>query len=123
MLPMPVRDPARQVRPMVESGSAVGWPHQWARWVVAVEWREFAEAMAQLARTLLAQESVQGTLDEIAASAVRLVDGCDAAGILAVRKGRAGTLSSRGDGAEASVRLPGGLGGGPCLRLGAPAPR
>jgi len=39
--------------------------------VVAVEWREFAEAMAQLARNLLAQESVQGTLDEIAAIASR----------------------------------------------------
>jgi transcriptional regulator with GAF, ATPase, and Fis domain len=89
--------------------------------VVAVEWREFAEAMAQLARTLLAQESVQGTLDEIAASAVRLVDGCDAAGILAVRKGRAVTLSSCGEVVEASDRLQGELAEGPCFDLAARA--
>jgi len=82
-----------------------------------VEWREFAESMAQLARNLLAQDSVQGTLDEIAASAVRLVDGCDAAGILALRKGRAVTLSSCGDVVEASDRLQGELAEGPCFDL------
>jgi transcriptional regulator with GAF, ATPase, and Fis domain len=89
--------------------------------VVAVEWREFAEAMALLARNLLAQESVQGTLDEIAASAVRLVEGCDAAGILAVRKGRAVTLASCGDVVEASDRLQGELAEGPCFDLAARA--
>lgn len=82
-----------------------------------MEWREFAEAMAQLARNLLAQESVQGTLDEIAKSAVRLVEGCDAAGILAVRKGRAVTLSSCGDVVESSDRLQGELAEGPCFDL------
>ncbi|MEU9394723.1 GAF and ANTAR domain-containing protein [Streptomyces sp. NPDC048324] len=82
-----------------------------------MEWREFAEAMAQLARSLLAQESVQGTLDEIAQSAVRLVEGCDAAGILAVRKGRAVTLSACGDVVEASDRLQGELAEGPCFDL------
>ncbi|MEU0941441.1 GAF and ANTAR domain-containing protein [Streptomyces canus] len=86
-----------------------------------MEWREFAEAMAQLARKLLAQESMQGTLDEIAASAVQLVDGCDAAGILAVRKGRAVTLSSCGDVVEASDRLQGELAEGPCFDLAARA--
>ncbi|MFJ9147925.1 GAF and ANTAR domain-containing protein [Streptomyces sp. NPDC102270] len=86
-----------------------------------MEWREFAEAMAQLARQLLAQESVQGTLDEIAASAVRLVDGCDAAGILAVRKGRAVTLSACGELVEASDRLQGELAEGPCFDLAARA--
>ncbi|MFF7640707.1 ANTAR domain-containing protein [Streptomyces canus] len=86
-----------------------------------MEWREFAEAMAQLARKLLAQESVQGTLDEIAASAVQLVEGCDAAGILAVRKGRAVTLSSCGDVVEASDRLQGELAEGPCFDLAARA--
>jgi transcriptional regulator with GAF, ATPase, and Fis domain len=85
--------------------------------VVAVEWREFAESMALLARNLLAQDSVQGTLDEIVASAVRLVDGCDAAGILAVRKGRAVTLSACGDVVEASDRLQGELAEGPCFDL------
>ncbi|MFD8304516.1 GAF and ANTAR domain-containing protein [Streptomyces sp. NPDC059690] len=82
-----------------------------------MEWREFAEAMAQLARNLLAQESVQGTLDEIVKSAVRLVEGCDAAGILAVRKGRAVTLSACGDVVEASDRLQGELAEGPCFDL------
>ncbi|MET9913136.1 GAF and ANTAR domain-containing protein [Streptomyces sp. NPDC006476] len=84
---------------------------------MAVEWREFAEAMAQLARNLLAQESLQGTLDEIAASAVRLVEGCDAAGILAIRKGRAVTLASCGEMVEASDRLQGELAEGPCFDL------
>jgi transcriptional regulator with GAF, ATPase, and Fis domain len=88
-----------------------------SKWVMAVEWREFAEAMAQLARNLLAQESLQGTLDEIAASAVRLVEGCDAAGILAIRKGRAVTLSSCGEMVEASDRLQGELSEGPCFDL------
>ncbi|GLP69293.1 transcription antitermination regulator [Streptomyces sp. TUS-ST3] len=89
--------------------------------MVAVEWREFGEAMAQLARKLLAQDSVQGTLDEIAASAVRLVEGCDAAGILAVRKGRAVTLSACGDVVEASDRLQGEFAEGPCFDLAARA--
>ncbi|MEU1101463.1 GAF and ANTAR domain-containing protein [Streptomyces tibetensis] len=82
-----------------------------------MEWQKFAEEMAVLARTLLKQDSVQQTLDEIAASAVRLVDGCDAAGILAVRKGRAVTLSSCGDMVQESDRLQGELGEGPCFDL------
>ncbi|MFF7133186.1 MULTISPECIES: GAF and ANTAR domain-containing protein [unclassified Streptomyces] len=77
--------------------------------------------MAQLARKLLAQDSVQGTLDEIAESAVRLVEGCDAAGILAVRKGRAVTLSACGDVVEASDRLQGEFAEGPCFDLAARA--
>ncbi|MEU4466950.1 GAF and ANTAR domain-containing protein [Streptomyces sp. NPDC024017] len=82
-----------------------------------MDWQEFAEEMALLARTLLKQDSVQQTLDEIAASAVKLVDGCDAAGILAVRKGRAVTLSSYGDMVEESDRRQGELGEGPCFDL------
>jgi transcriptional regulator with GAF, ATPase, and Fis domain len=85
--------------------------------VVAVEWREYAERMALLARDLMTQDSVQATLDEIAAAAVRLVDGCDAAGILAVRKGRAVTLAACGDMVEESDRLQGELGEGPCFDL------
>ncbi|MEU9918301.1 GAF and ANTAR domain-containing protein [Streptomyces sp. NPDC051001] len=82
-----------------------------------MDWREYAEQMALLARDLLAQGSVQATLDEIAASAVKLVDGCDAAGILAVRKGRAVTLASCGDIVQDSDRLQGELGEGPCYDL------
>lgn len=85
--------------------------------VVAVEWRNYAEQMALLARDLLAQDSVQATLDEIAASAVKLVDGCSAAGILAVRQGRAVTLAACGDMVHESDRLQGELGEGPCFDL------
>ncbi|MFF3349032.1 GAF and ANTAR domain-containing protein [Streptomyces sp. NPDC002779] len=73
--------------------------------------------MALLARNLLAQDSVQATLNEIAASAVKLVDGCDAAGILAVRRGRAVTLAACGDMVQESDRLQGELGEGPCFDL------
>jgi transcriptional regulator with GAF, ATPase, and Fis domain len=82
-----------------------------------VEWREYAEQMALLARDLLAQDSVQATLDEVAAAAVKLVAGCDAAGILAVRKGRAVTLTACGDPVEECDRLQGRLGEGPCFDL------
>lgn len=82
-----------------------------------MEWREFAERMARLARDLLARDSVQSTLDEIAASAVRLVEGCEAAGVLAVRKGSAVTLSACGDMVRESDRAQGELGEGPCFDL------
>ena len=82
-----------------------------------MEWRGYAEQMALLARDLLAQDSVQATLDEIAAAAVKLVDGCDAAGILTVRKGRAVTLAACGDMVRESDRLQGELGEGPCFDL------
>jgi transcriptional regulator with GAF, ATPase, and Fis domain len=82
-----------------------------------MEWREFAERMAELARDLLARDSVQETLDEIAASAVKLVGGCDAAGILAVRGGRAVTLAACGDMVRESDRRQGELGEGPCFDL------
>ncbi|MER7930694.1 GAF and ANTAR domain-containing protein [Streptomyces sp. NPDC096057] len=82
-----------------------------------MEWREYAEQMAVLARNLLAQDSVQATLDEIAAAAVKLVEGCEAAGILAVRKGRAVTLAACGDMVHESDRLQGELREGPCFDL------
>jgi hypothetical protein len=82
-----------------------------------MEWREYALRMAFLARDLPAQDSVQATLDEIAASAVKLVEGCDAAGILAVRKGRAVTVAAYGDSVHECDRLQGELGEGPCFDL------
>ena len=82
-----------------------------------MEWREYAERMALLARDLLAQDSVQATLDEIVASAVKLVEGCDAAGILAVRKGRAVTLAASGSMVQEYDRLQSSLGEGPCYDL------
>ncbi|WUG99191.1 GAF and ANTAR domain-containing protein [Streptomyces violaceus] len=80
-----------------------------------MEWQRYAEQMAQLARDLVTQDSVQATLDEIAASAVKLVEGCDAAGILTVSKRRAVTLAVCGDMVEESDRLQGELGEGPCF--------
>ncbi|MEU3852169.1 GAF and ANTAR domain-containing protein [Streptomyces sp. NPDC029554] len=80
-----------------------------------MDWQRYAEHMAMLARDLLAQDSVQATLDEIAASAVKLVEGCDAAGILTVSRGRAVTLAVCGDMVEESDRLQGELGEGPCF--------
>ncbi|AWW42295.1 MULTISPECIES: GAF and ANTAR domain-containing protein [Streptomyces] len=80
-----------------------------------MEWRDFAEQMAELARHLLAQDSAQDTLDEIASKAVELIDGCQAAGVLALRKGRAVTLAACGDMVEESDRLQGELGEGPCF--------
>ena len=80
-----------------------------------MEWQRYAEQMATLARDLVAQDSVQATLDEIAASAVKLVEGCDAAGILTVSKGKAVTLAVCGDMVEESDRLQGELGEGPCF--------
>ncbi|MFJ7181733.1 GAF and ANTAR domain-containing protein [Streptomyces massasporeus] len=71
--------------------------------------------MALLARDLVARDSVQATLDAIAASAVKLIEGCDAAGILTVSKGRAVTLAVCGDIVAESDRLQGELGEGPCF--------
>lgn len=75
----------------------------------------YAEQMAEPARDLPAQDTVQATLDEIAASAVKLIEGCDAAGILAVSGGRAVTLAVTGDLVEESDRLQGELREGPCF--------
>ncbi|MFE0514798.1 GAF and ANTAR domain-containing protein [Streptomyces sp. NPDC058964] len=80
-----------------------------------MDWREFAERMALLARDLLAQETLDATLDRIAAAAVELVEGCDAAGVLTLSKGRVTTLSACGDHVEESDRLQGELGEGPCF--------
>nr|BFD81033.1 GAF and ANTAR domain-containing protein [Streptomyces sp. Xyl84] len=80
-----------------------------------MDWRDFAEKMADLARRLLAQPSPAATLEEIAAAAVELIDGCEAAGILAVRKGRAVSLAATAGMVEESDRLQGELGEGPCF--------
>ncbi|MBC2868525.1 GAF and ANTAR domain-containing protein [Streptomyces mexicanus] len=80
-----------------------------------MDWREFAEQMALLARRLLAQDSTQETLDEIVSAAVELIDGCETAGILAVRKGRAVSLAVTDEMVETSDRLQGELGEGPCF--------
>lgn len=76
---------------------------------------QFAIALARMARDLLAQDSVQATLDRIGAHAVELVDGCEAAGILTMRNGRVNTLATTDNVARASDRVQGELGEGPCF--------
>lgn len=80
-----------------------------------MEWREYAEQMALLARDLLSQVSVQSTLDEIAASAVKLVEGCDAAGILVLHGKEVRTLAPTDQLVVDSDRLQERLGEGPCF--------
>jgi hypothetical protein len=82
-----------------------------------------AVALANMARDLLAQDTLQATLDRIAECSVELVDGCEAAGILTVRRtGRrtppyytVRTLSSTDDLVESSDQLQEEVGEGPCL--------
>ncbi|MEU8951800.1 hypothetical protein [Streptomyces sp. NPDC048489] len=51
---------------------------------VGMDWQRFGQAMASMARDLLGQPSVEATLKRITGSAVELVAGCDAAGVLLV---------------------------------------
>ena len=53
-----------------------------------MDWRQFARQMASMAHDLLAQESVDATLERITGSATEVVSGCDAAGILLLRGNR-----------------------------------
>ncbi len=76
---------------------------------------DLATALARMARDLLAQETVQQTLDRIVAYAVSLVDGCEAAGILAVESGTLRTLAVTDGLAAESDRIQVELGEGPCL--------
>ncbi|MFF3341388.1 GAF and ANTAR domain-containing protein [Streptomyces flavidovirens] len=77
-------------------------------------WESFGERLAEMARDLLAQESVQQTLDRIGVHAVNLVDGCEDAGILTIDRGEVATLSATSDLVRDSDRLQGEVGQGPC---------
>ncbi|WP_432080814.1 GAF and ANTAR domain-containing protein [Streptomyces sp. WAC 04229] len=68
-----------------------------------------------MARDLASQSSVQATLDKIVAYAVDLVDGCEDAGILVIENKRVTTLSAHGDLVQASDKLQGEVGEGPCF--------
>jgi transcriptional regulator with GAF, ATPase, and Fis domain len=76
---------------------------------------ELATALAEMARGLLAQDSLQETLDQIVTYAVDLVDGCEGAGIMIVRKRKVHTLAASSDLARVSDRIQGELGEGPCF--------
>ncbi|MER5437260.1 GAF and ANTAR domain-containing protein [Streptomyces sp. NPDC002790] len=71
--------------------------------------------MASMARELLAQESVDATLNKITAWAVDQLEGCDAAGILVLRKGEVDTLVATDQLVVESDRLQGRVREGPCF--------
>jgi transcriptional regulator with GAF, ATPase, and Fis domain len=79
------------------------------------DWEAVAVRLADMARDLLSQDSVQATLDRITEHAVKLVEGCDAAGILVVRKREVLTIASTDNVARVSDRLQVELREGPCF--------
>lgn len=60
-----------------------------------MDWARFAEQMATMARNLLAQDSLTGTLQRITESATELVTGCDAAGILVLHGKERGSFAPK----------------------------
>jgi transcriptional regulator with GAF, ATPase, and Fis domain len=80
-----------------------------------MDWARFAQQMAAMARDLLAQESVDATLNRITGSATELVEGCDAAGILVLRDHEVLTLAPTHDLVIDSDRLQERLSEGPCF--------
>ncbi|MFF9774060.1 ANTAR domain-containing protein [Streptomyces sp. NPDC013978] len=71
--------------------------------------------MAAMARDLLAQPSVDATLRRISTSAIELVEGCDAAGILVLRGTTVETLAPTDQLVVESDRLQERLREGPCF--------
>lgn len=80
-------------------------------------WEELATRLAQMARTLLDQETVQDTLNQIVLHAIGLVEGCDDAGILTVTgpKRSVRTLAASSERVRASDRAQGEAQQGPCF--------
>jgi transcriptional regulator with GAF, ATPase, and Fis domain len=80
-----------------------------------MDWSRFAQQLASLARDLLAQESVDATLERITGSAIELVEGCDAAGILVLHGKNVQTLAPTQQLVADSDRLQERLREGPCF--------
>ncbi|MEU9734300.1 GAF and ANTAR domain-containing protein [Streptomyces sp. NPDC048002] len=80
-----------------------------------MDWAHFAQQMASMARDLLSQRSLSDTLERITASAVELVEGCEAAGILVLHGDSIQTLAPTEQLVVASDRLQERLGEGPCF--------
>ncbi|MFI8092209.1 GAF and ANTAR domain-containing protein [Streptomyces sp. NPDC086080] len=76
--------------------------------------------MASMARDLLAEHTLDSTLEQITRSAVDLVDGCDASGILVLREGRVSSLAPTEQLVTESDRLQGLLREGPCFDAARP---
>jgi len=85
-----------------------------------VDWRYFAQQMASMARDLLAEHTLDSTLEQITGSTVELVDGCDAAGILVLRGDRVSSLAPTDQLVNDSDRLQERLREGPCFDAARP---
>ncbi|MFJ5776966.1 GAF and ANTAR domain-containing protein [Streptomyces sp. NPDC093094] len=80
-----------------------------------MDWGRFAQDMAAMARELLAQESVDSTLGRITGSAVELVEGCDASGILVLHDSTVQSLAPSEQLVIDSDALQARLNEGPCF--------
>ncbi|MEW2306165.1 GAF and ANTAR domain-containing protein [Streptomyces sp. NPDC006655] len=80
-----------------------------------MDWSLYGQRMAVMARDLLAQDSVDATLERITASAIELVEGCDAAGILVLHDSKVETLAPTHALVTDSDLLQQRLGEGPCF--------
>lgn len=77
-------------------------------------WDEDATALADVARDLVNQDSIDSTLDRIVAHTTHLVEGCTAASVLVLDHGKPRTLASTGAQAAAVDRVQAELRQGPC---------
>lgn len=79
-------------------------------------WEELATKLAQMSRTLLAQTTVQQTLDQVVHHAVGLVDNCDNAGVLVLSdRSRVSTLAASSALVHHSDQAQDNAGEGPCF--------
>ncbi|MFD7687067.1 GAF and ANTAR domain-containing protein [Streptomyces sp. NPDC059781] len=85
-----------------------------------MDWRNFAQQMASMARDLLAEHTLDSTLEQISRKAVELVDGCDASGILVLRGDRVSSLAPTSQLVVESDRLQERLREGPCFDAARP---
>lgn len=77
--------------------------------------RQLSQTFADIARALLSEETVEGTLQRIAKLAVETIDGCDYAGMTLVKGGRMTTPASTADVPTTVDAIEIESGEGPCL--------
>ncbi|MFD7678382.1 GAF and ANTAR domain-containing protein [Streptomyces sp. NPDC059271] len=80
-----------------------------------MDWKDFAQQLASMARDLLAQPTVDATLKRITDAAGDLVEGCDAAGILILHGRTVETLAPSDGLVVACDQLQGAMREGPCF--------